>query len=152
MESLLLLNRTHRVSLSGMRLTLPVLMEESRIMSERPQIFPLAHKQRYAQPSVDIGWFSGLRSVMGSYLPYGSVDVPITAQADSDAQGYYGRSAEDLVAMCSGVPPVMDDLRSIITSECSKIEGIFRGTPNVSLPVLHGNKQLTNCRLLSDHP
>lgn len=137
MESLLLLSRTHQVSLSGMRLTLPVLLEESRVMSERPQMFPLAHKRGYDQlPPVEEGWFAGLRSVMGtaaSYLPYGSAEIPIPVEAGSDAHGYYGRSAEDLLD--SGVPSVMDDLRSTIISECSKTEGIFRGTPGVSLPL-----------------
>lgn len=105
------------------------------MMRDRPDLFP--NKSELTCPTQveqDGGWFSGLTGMISTaagYLPYGSaVPSPV---GDAGGKGLYGRSAEDLVGECNGVPSVMNQLREVIISECGKTEGIFRMTPSVSL-------------------
>lgn len=151
LESLILLHRSHQVSLAGMHLSLPLLEDESRVIAERQDLFPSAHKRAYAAAPAARGWFSGLQDMMGmaaSYLPYGA--TPALPLPELAGQGCYGRTAEDLVQAYGGVPMVMDQMREAILGECSKVEGIFRGTPGVSCTGDAVDMELI-CRLCCAH-
>ena len=104
-----------------MHISIPLLQDESRIISEQPDLSPRAHKQKYPQPVVK-GWFDDIKGVISAAAGYQTYD----ASRDHEDRGCYNRSAED-VGM-----GLMDDLRGVILSECSKSEGIFRVTPAVS--------------------
>lgn len=51
---------------------------------------------------------------------------------DEEAEGYWHRSAEDLLFEGGGRVPLVDELCAAILQECGGTEGIFRRTSNVS--------------------
>jgi hypothetical protein len=138
LESLVLLHRSHSVSLAGIKLSIPILLDESRVISERTDLFPSANATQYGQlKPVATGWLDGLRGAIGaasSYLPYGYTS-PYTGN-ECVKDGWYGRTADELIQESSSLPAFMDDLRAAILQECSSTEGIFRATPKVSQHLL----------------
>lgn len=145
LPSLLTLYHTHHVPLRGLEPTPEVLLEESRILRERPDLHPVASRReawrdeaRHAQRG-DASWTGTVRGMVGaagSYLTLPRWGGPLELEKEVQVQGrrgYWGRSVEELVSEGNGkMPKLLVDLRKAILGQCTAAEGVFRRTSNVS--------------------
>jgi hypothetical protein len=132
LPSLFDLHGTYGVDLNGISLPLAVIEEEARV---RPSQHP-NHASSAATWGSSIAYALG---TMGSYLSIpGLTSTKSITTSDGPARGYWDRSIEDLVDDSGGkIPPIFDELREVIISQCVTTEGIFRLTPNVSAQITH---------------
>lgn len=119
LSSLLQLSGDHGVSLQGIRLPVAVLEEEVRVRRDQPG-------------STWASSITAAASMVGAYLPFSSILSTPAPRPPSQSKGYWGRTMDDLVEECGGVPPILEELREAILSGCVTEEGIFRRTPGVS--------------------
>lgn len=116
LPTLLDLYHIHGVSLRGIHLTMEVMYEEARVLRSRP----------HGQGSSSAWW--------GIYS---------TIERTKSKRGYWGRSADDLLVETGGaIPPLLEELRRVILSECRATEGVFRRSSNVSSPTSKPGRRL----------
>jgi hypothetical protein len=116
------LSKDHGVSLNGIRLPTAAIEEEVNLRRDQ---LGLSSSPRPAT------WTSSFTAAVGSYYPFSSISSASTSTSVLPPKGYWGKSMDDLVDECGGVPPMLQDLREAMMSGCLAEEGIFRRTPGV---------------------
>jgi hypothetical protein len=161
LPSLIALYHTHHVPLRGLEPTPEVLLEESRVLRERPDLHPVASRREAWRDEAhrahrgDASWTGTVRGVVGaagSYLTLPRWGGPLELEKEVQGRrGYWGRSAEELVSEANGkVPKLLVDLRKAILGQGTTAEGVFRRTSNVSTS--HICVVLVSARLIGDPP
>jgi hypothetical protein len=137
--SLVALPRTHGVSLRGFDLSLHDLREEALFLRENPNLPPQRGLNAIPTISYNKGWTESITSTLSAASSY--VILPWTTGGNQDQSfrsekqsGYWNRDINELMEEHKGkVPPLITELRSVILTDCTNTEGVFRRSSNVSL-------------------
>lgn len=131
--SLLSLSR-RGVSLAGVDVPLPTLLEEARILRENPD--GANAPEHAAESSGAFGWgYSAVTSMFGGVGSYFHLTEAKTASSPlPQLPPYWGQDIDHIVADAGGkVPRVLRDLAVAILNYCTDTEGIFRRSASSDL-------------------
>jgi len=134
LQSILSLHTPHGVSLQNIKVTLPVLEEEANHLAQQPGDTSTTAGERFpTNDRKDTSWASSLVSTVtlaGSYLNLIGSHI---RDESTLAKGYWKRDLDSLISDFGGrIPPLFEELRKVILTECTSTEGIFRRSTQVS--------------------
>lgn len=127
----------HGVSLRGIDLSIPTLLEEAAARQEAPPATPAAGAIQWG--------LSALTSAVGAATSYLQGTAGGSKADLGPIDPYWGQEIDDIVSEAGGVPRVIEDLGRAIYTECTDTEGIFRRTGGS--PVLAGLRSVLNAPL-----